>query len=515
MPSGSRVSTSAPPVRPGTPAAPTARGGPTRCGRRSPATRRWRTHRTASRPARFRDRRILPRAASARVMAGAARPADTGTAASIRDDVRSGRRSAVEVCRQHLDRIADGDGRWNAFTTVFRGRGARPRGRDRQAPGRVARPAPARRADHHQGRHLHAGTANDRRLADPGRVSSALRRHRGRPPPRGRRDRRRQDQLRRVRDGIVDRALRLRTESESLGPRTHARGVERRRRRRGRGRARAGRHRIGHGRLHPPAGGVLRDRRTEADLRPRLALRTAGLRLLARPDRPAGPDRGRRGSRAGSAGGTRSARRNVRGRAGRRLHGGAHRRRRRIAGRRAARVAGARRCGHRRRGAGRLSPRARRARRSGRLSGRRRTAARGVRGAGLLPGRPGGSQLQPRPLRRGSATVPAPRRTGAATVPARRSRRCTTGRATPGFGGGSEAPHHARNLRVERRVLRRVLPAGTARPKSDSTRLRPRLRRRRSRRGRRRDADHTGPRGSVSASTCRIRWRCIWGTCSR
>ena len=53
-------------------------------------------------------------------MAGAARPADTGTAASIRDDVRSGRRSAVEVCRQHLDLIADGDGRWNAFTAVFR-----------------------------------------------------------------------------------------------------------------------------------------------------------------------------------------------------------------------------------------------------------------------------------------------------------------------------------------------------------------------------------------------------------
>ena len=53
-------------------------------------------------------------------MADAARPADAETATSIRDDVRSGRRSAVEVCRQHLDRIADGDGRWNALTAVFR-----------------------------------------------------------------------------------------------------------------------------------------------------------------------------------------------------------------------------------------------------------------------------------------------------------------------------------------------------------------------------------------------------------
>ena len=53
-------------------------------------------------------------------MAGAARPADPDTATSIRDDVRAGRRSAVEVCRHYLERIADGDRRWNAFTAVFR-----------------------------------------------------------------------------------------------------------------------------------------------------------------------------------------------------------------------------------------------------------------------------------------------------------------------------------------------------------------------------------------------------------
>ncbi len=53
-------------------------------------------------------------------MAGAARPADAETASSIRDAVRSGHRSAVEVCRHYLERIAEDDGRWNAFTAVFR-----------------------------------------------------------------------------------------------------------------------------------------------------------------------------------------------------------------------------------------------------------------------------------------------------------------------------------------------------------------------------------------------------------
>ena len=53
-------------------------------------------------------------------MAGAARAADAETAGSIREDVRSGRRSAVEVCRHYLERIAESEGRWNALTAVFR-----------------------------------------------------------------------------------------------------------------------------------------------------------------------------------------------------------------------------------------------------------------------------------------------------------------------------------------------------------------------------------------------------------
>ena len=53
-------------------------------------------------------------------MPAAAQPADAETAQSIRDAVRTGRRSAVEVCRHYLDRIREGDGRWNALTAVFR-----------------------------------------------------------------------------------------------------------------------------------------------------------------------------------------------------------------------------------------------------------------------------------------------------------------------------------------------------------------------------------------------------------
>ena len=56
----------------------------------------------------------------------------------------------------------------------------------------------------------------------------------------------------------------------------------------GRGRGRHGRRRARHRhrRLDPPAGGVLRRRRAQADLRARLALRPGRLRLVARPDRP-------------------------------------------------------------------------------------------------------------------------------------------------------------------------------------------------------------------------------------
>ena len=56
------------------------------------------------------------------------------------------------------------------------------------------------------------------------------------------------------------------------------------------------RHR--HRRLDPPAGGAVRDRRAQADLRRVLALRDDRVRLLARSGRPADPRRDRRGAAA-------------------------------------------------------------------------------------------------------------------------------------------------------------------------------------------------------------------------
>ena len=50
------------------------------------------------------------------------------------------------------------------------------------------------------------------------------------------------------------------------------------------------------GGLDPSAGRALRGRRHQADLRPRLALRSRGLRLVARPGRAAGALGGRRGA---------------------------------------------------------------------------------------------------------------------------------------------------------------------------------------------------------------------------
>src|SRR3972149_4122901 len=50
---------------------------------------------------------------------------------------------------------------------------------------------------------------------------------------------------------------------------------------------------LGSGRLDPPAGGLLRRPRPQADLRPRLALRLDRLRLVARQRRRAGPLRRR------------------------------------------------------------------------------------------------------------------------------------------------------------------------------------------------------------------------------
>ena len=71
------------------------------------------------------------------------------------------------------------------------------------------------------------------------------------------------------------------------------------------------RARLGHRRLDPPAGVVLRRGRAQADLRPRVALRPAGLRVVARSDRPVRAHGRRRGAGARGDRRPRSRRRHV------------------------------------------------------------------------------------------------------------------------------------------------------------------------------------------------------------
>ncbi len=132
------------------------------------------------------------------------------TAADLAALLKAGEVSSVEVTQAHLDRIAAVDGGGDpargvhAFLHVAgeqRARGSR-RGRRRARRRRVAA-RPGRRADRGQGRHGHAGDADDRRVADPGRLGAAVRRDRRPAPPRGAAGDARQDEHGRVRDGLA------------------------------------------------------------------------------------------------------------------------------------------------------------------------------------------------------------------------------------------------------------------------------------------------------------------------
>ena len=122
----------------------------------------------------------------------------------------------------------------------------------------------------------------------------------------------RQAQQGRVRHGLVERDLVLRPGGQSRGgakgSNTHA-GAGRLVRRLGRGGGgasvpRRDRHR--HRRLDPPAGGLHRHRRHQADLRPLLALGHRRLRLVARPGRADRAHGARRRDPAALDGGPRS-----------------------------------------------------------------------------------------------------------------------------------------------------------------------------------------------------------------
>ncbi len=111
--------------------------------------------------------------------------------------------------------------------------GDAPRDVDRQrAAGDGARAA-GRRAGRAQGQPVRARHAHDRLVEDPRHLRAAVRRH-GRARARSRRRRhRRQDQLRRVRDGLVERELRLSGRCATRGrstARPAGRAADRRRR---------------------------------------------------------------------------------------------------------------------------------------------------------------------------------------------------------------------------------------------------------------------------------------------
>ena len=259
--------------------------GRTRSGRRSAPTMCSATRRSATVPPAPRR----PEAASSKCRASL-----VSTLSDIRDAIRSGARSAVEVCRESLDRIAAADGSLHAFNTVMAdealARAAeidRDRDRFRDAP---LAGVPVALKDNICTKGVRT-TASSRILegfVPPYDATVVSRLH-----ARRRRDRR-QDQLRRVRDGIVHRELGVRPVEQSVGARSHPRRVERRVGRRGRRRADAAGARVGHRRIDSAAGGDVRRAGPQDDLRPRVAVRAARLRLVARSDRSADAPRPRR-----------------------------------------------------------------------------------------------------------------------------------------------------------------------------------------------------------------------------
>ena len=136
----------------------------------------------------------------------------------IRDEIAAGKVSAVEVCRAFLERIEAVNPSLNAFNLVAADRAlARADDLDRRrAKGESAGPlagVPVAIKDNFCVRGMR--TTASSRILD--RFVPTLRRH-GREADRGRRSRyRRQDQLRRVRHGVVQREFRVRPRAKSVG----------------------------------------------------------------------------------------------------------------------------------------------------------------------------------------------------------------------------------------------------------------------------------------------------------
>ena len=146
----------------------------------------------------------------------------------------------------------------DAFTGAGAERGARGGREDcERRRSRIA----GRRAGRGEGRDRHARAADHVRLETAGELRSSVRCHGGDPAGAGRRRDPGQDQLRRVRHGIVERKLRVRAGAESGGAGSRSRRIERRVGGGGGAGDGAGVARLGYRRLHPAAGLVLRRQR--------------------------------------------------------------------------------------------------------------------------------------------------------------------------------------------------------------------------------------------------------------
>ena len=165
------------------------------------------------------------------------------------------------------------------------------RSRRRRAPARAPRD-PGRA----QGPRHPEGARGDGREPHPGGLRRAVRRAYRRAAGRSRRDRRREDEHGRVRDGLLDRALRVRPDAQPVGPDPGPGRLLGWVGRRGRGRACAARDRHRHRRVDPAAGGAHGHGRPQADVRSRQPVRDRRVRLLARPDRAVRARRPRRGA---------------------------------------------------------------------------------------------------------------------------------------------------------------------------------------------------------------------------
>ena len=181
--------------------------------------------------------------------------------------------------RRALRRVPRGDRRARPRAALLP-----PRLRRRRRRGRPARG---------EGRDRDEGDPDDGRLEDPRGLRAGLRRDRRRALQGARPARPRQDEHRRVRDGLVDRELRVRADAQPVGSDARAGRLGRRLGSRGARRARAVGARLRHRRLDQAAGGALRQRRPPPDVRHGLALRRRRVRVEPRPGRAGRAERAR------------------------------------------------------------------------------------------------------------------------------------------------------------------------------------------------------------------------------